>query len=205
MGISRYAIQANTKGFLSVPEYLSILINKLWLYAIQLIPDKMHKGDILSSNTNNLYNSDRVPLIHLDQLPKILICKFVGFDINQFVFDYNYRIITLAIWTNVKRADREECSMQPCFTLHILLLLFVASILHWSNDLRTIKPQLDTDFKEISDCHDSIAGWMQLSIGYISSSNYSELKRMIDISSLRRHFKHINVFAWIQWAKNTSF
>ncbi|XP_031636029.1 LIM/homeobox protein Lhx3 [Contarinia nasturtii] len=33
----------------------------------------MHKSDIISSNTNNLYNSDRVPLIHLDQLPKILI------------------------------------------------------------------------------------------------------------------------------------
>lgn len=36
----------------------------------------MHKSDILGSNTNNIYNSDRVPLIHLDQLPKILICKF---------------------------------------------------------------------------------------------------------------------------------
>lgn len=36
---------------------------------------KMHKSELLSSNTNNLYNSDRVPLIHLDQLPKILICK----------------------------------------------------------------------------------------------------------------------------------
>lgn len=37
----------------------------------------MHKSDILGSNTNNIYNSDRVPLIHLDQLPKILICKLM--------------------------------------------------------------------------------------------------------------------------------
>lgn len=34
----------------------------------------MRKSDILASNTNP-YNSDRLPLIHLDQLPKILICK----------------------------------------------------------------------------------------------------------------------------------
>lgn len=36
----------------------------------------MRKSDIIPSNTNNQYNSDRLPLIHLDQLPKILICKF---------------------------------------------------------------------------------------------------------------------------------
>lgn len=50
-------------------------INEIWFYAIHSFSDKMHKGDIISSNTNNLYSSDRVPIIHLDSLPKILICK----------------------------------------------------------------------------------------------------------------------------------
>lgn len=58
--------------------------------------DKMHKSDLLSSNTNSLYNSDRVPLIHLDQLPKILICKWLVCDafklMNRIV---NYVIIGL--------------------------------------------------------------------------------------------------------------
>lgn len=49
----------------------------------------MHKSDLIGSNSNNLYNSDRVPLIHLDQLPKILICKFlIDSNIRQ-SFDWN--------------------------------------------------------------------------------------------------------------------
>lgn len=35
----------------------------------------MRKSDLLGSSNANQYNSDRLPLIHLDQLPKILICK----------------------------------------------------------------------------------------------------------------------------------
>lgn len=35
----------------------------------------MRKSDLLGTSNTNQYNSDRLPLIHLDQLPKILICK----------------------------------------------------------------------------------------------------------------------------------
>lgn len=37
----------------------------------------MRKSDLLGSSNTNQYNSDRLPLIHLDQLPKILICKWL--------------------------------------------------------------------------------------------------------------------------------
>lgn len=126
----RYAIQINTNGFRSVPEYLSILINKLWLYAIQLIPDKMHKGDILSSNTNNLYNSDRVPLIHLDQLPKILICKLSISQI-QFCFSITFICVIESVFCCCCYCVLLKMNVRIC--LYSLYDASIGSIHSWSN------------------------------------------------------------------------
>lgn len=47
-----------------------------WFYWImELLKLMMRKSDLLNTSNSNQYNSDRLPLIHLDQLPKILICK----------------------------------------------------------------------------------------------------------------------------------